>query len=137
MDTASFKLDPILEKDTVEIARLEVCRVLLMRDKTYPWVILVPALSGLRDLDDLSPSERTQVMAEIDRVSKTMKAVFEPYKMNVAALGNVVEQLHIHIIARFQGDPAWPGPVWGVHPATDYDEDTRQHVIREIYAGLV
>ena len=111
MSPSAFTLSPILDKDTVEVTRLDICRVLLMRDKTYPWVILVPAIDGLRDLDDLGAIERVQVMAEIDFVSKAMKAVFQPYKMNFAALGNVVEQLHIHIIARFQGDPAWHSPV--------------------------
>lgn len=111
-----FTLHPTLGKDTVEITQLEVCKVLLMRDKTYPWVILVPAIEGLRDLDDLNESDRIAVAAEINHVSKNMKALFQPYKMNVAALGNVVEQLHIHVIARFQDDPAWPAPVWGYSP---------------------
>jgi len=132
MSTADFILNPTLDKDTVEVARLDICRVLLMRDKTYPWLILVPAIAGLRDLDDLDASDRNQVMAEIDRASKAMKAVFQPYKMNVAALGNVVEQLHIHVIARFQTDPAWPAPVWGVHPAQDYDGAQRLETLTQI-----
>jgi len=136
MSTSPFTLNPILDKDTVEVARLDICRVLLMRDKTYPWLILVPAIDGLRDLDDLSAPERSQVMSEIDLVSKAMKAVFQPYKMNVAALGNVVEQLHIHVIARFQSDPAWPAPVWGAHPAEDYDDAQRQDVLTRIRDAL-
>lgn len=117
-----FKLHPILDHDTVEITRLKLCRVLLLRDKTYPWVVLVPERDGLRDLDDLSAEDRVQTALEIDQVSKAMKTAFAPYKMNVAALGNVVEQLHIHVIARFQEDLAWPAPVWGAHPAQDYDD---------------
>jgi len=132
MSTADFILNPTLDKDTVEVARLDICRVLLMRDKTYPWLILVPAIAGLRDLDDLDASDRNQVMAEIDRASKAMKAVFQPYKMNVAALGNVVEQLHIHVIARFQTDPAWPAPVWGAHPVQDYDGAQRLETLTQI-----
>lgn len=117
-----FVLHPVLANDTVEVARLGVCRVLLMRDSTYPWLIAVPERDGLRDLDELTDLDREQVMAEIDRISKAMKAVFAPYKMNVAALGNVVEQLHIHVIARFQDDPAWPSPVWGRNAPVDYDD---------------
>lgn len=131
-----FTLDPTLEKDTVEITRLDMCRVLLMRDKTYPWLILVPAIPDLRDLDDLNAVERTTVMAEVDRVSKVMKSLFSPYKMNVAALGNVVEQLHIHVIARFQGDPAWPAPVWGAHPPVDYDDTDRSNLIDKLHTAL-
>ena len=136
MSTTDFALHPTLDKDTVEVARLDICRVLLMRDETYPWLILVPAINELRDLDDLSAPERTQVMAEIDRTSKAMKAVFQPDKMNVAALGNVVEQLHIHVIARFQSDPAWPAPVWGAHPAKDYQDPHRWEIITELRSAL-
>jgi len=136
MSTSDFTLNPTLDKDTVEVVRLELCRVLLMRDKTYPWLILVPATAGLRDLDDLGTLDRNQVMAEVERVSKAMKAVFQPYKMNVATLGNVVEQLHIHVIARFQDDPAWPAPVWGVHPPQDYDEAQRLEIIAKLRHAL-
>ena len=131
-----FKLHPILANDTVELTRLEVCRVLLMRDAAYPWVILVPQREGLRDLDDLRDLDRELVMAEVDRVSKALKAAYAPYKMNVAALGNVVEQLHIHVIARFQDDPAWPKPVWGVQPPQDYDDDALDEARTRILAAL-
>lgn len=123
-----FTLHPTLAKDTAEVTRLDLCRVQLMRDKTYPWLILVPALAGLRDLDDLDADLRVQAMDEIDRASKVLKELYRPYKINVAALGNVVEQLHIHVIARFQDDPAWPAPVWGAAPAVDYGDDERAQV---------
>lgn len=131
-----FKLHPTLERDTVEVRRLDLCRVLLMRERTYPWLILVPEREGLRDFDDLGEADRILAMAEIDRVSKVMKAEFQPYKMNVAALGNVVEQLHIHVIARFQDDPAWPGPVWGVRPPEDYDDEARADVLARLVGAL-
>lgn len=127
-----FKLHPTLERDTVEICRLSLCRVLLMRDKTYPWLILVPQREDLRDLDDLAEPDRVQAMAEIDQASKALKAVFSPHKINVAALGNMVEQLHIHVIARNPGDAAWPAPVWGMHPAQDYTDNERAIVIGRI-----
>ncbi|MBF0247299.1 MAG: HIT domain-containing protein [Alphaproteobacteria bacterium] len=131
-----FALHPILEKDTVEITRLPLCRVLLMRDKTYPWVILVPEREGLRDLDDLKPRDMIQATAEIDHVSKAMKTLYAPDKMNVAALGNVVEQLHIHVIARFKTDPAWPAPVWGKFPAEDYGDAARDAAVKALKTAL-
>lgn len=131
-----FELHPTLAKDSVDIARLDLCRVLLIRDKTYPWVVLVPERPGLRDLDDLSEADRIQAMAEIDAVSKALKALYQPHKINVAALGNVVEQLHIHIIARFADDPAWPGPVWGAVEARDYDEDARAAAVSGLRRAL-
>lgn len=124
-----FKLHPTLERDTVEVANLDLCRVLLMRDETYPWLILVPMREGLRDLDELCESDRNLAMAEIDCVSKVMKAIFEPDKMNVGALGNIVEQLHIHVIARFKADPAWPAPVWGATPPQDYEDIPREALV--------
>ncbi|MCW8914680.1 MAG: HIT family protein [Magnetovibrio sp.] len=136
MTTETFILDPTLAKDTVEITKLDICLVLLIRDRTYPWLILVPAVHGLRDLDDLNPEQLQTVMAEVDHISKVMKAQFQPYKMNVAALGNVVEQLHIHVIARFQGDPAWPAPVWGAHPPQDYSDADRDHLVDQIRTAL-
>lgn len=132
-----FTLHPTLKNDTVEVTRLDFCHVLLIRDKTYPWLILVPGKDGLRDLDDLNETERVQVMAEIDHVSKAMKRIFQPYKMNVAALGNMVEQLHIHVIARTQDDPAWPAPVWGAAPPLDYNDDERNQLITKLLAELV
>ncbi|MBL4613418.1 MAG: HIT domain-containing protein [Magnetovibrio sp.] len=132
-----FTLHPTLKKDTVQIIRLEICRVLLMRDKTYPWLVLVPAKEGLRDLDDLNEADRIQVIAEVDRVSKAMKHIYSPYKMNVAALGNMVEQLHIHVVARSKNDPAWPAPVWGVAPAVDYDDNARTQTIANLHGQLV
>ncbi|MBL4691998.1 MAG: HIT domain-containing protein [Magnetovibrio sp.] len=127
-----FELHPTLIKDTVEITRLTICRVLLIRDETYPWIVLVPEREGLRDLDDLSATDRTIVMAEIDQVSKALKSLVKPYKINVAALGNMVEQLHIHVIARFQDDAAWPAPVWGVVPGVDYSEAKRTNMVKRL-----
>lgn len=131
-----FELHPTLAGDTVEITRLKLCRVLLIRDKTYPWVVLVPEQDGLRDLDDLSMLDQAQVMAEINHVSKALKSLFKPYKINVAALGNVVEQLHIHVIARFQDDKAWPGPIWGLAPLEDYTDTDRDQLVASLQEKL-
>lgn len=127
-----FELHPTLAKDTVEVTRLDVCRILLIRDATYPWIVLVPERDGLRDLDDLNVEDRTMVMAEIDQVSKVLKSLVQPYKINVAALGNVVEQLHIHVLARFRDDPAWPDPVWGVGPLVDYTDEKRTEMVKRL-----
>lgn len=132
----TFELHPTLANDSVEIARLDLCRVLLIRDRTYPWVVLVPERENLRDLDDLNEVDRVQAMAEIDRVSKALKDVYQPHKINVAALGNVVEQLHIHVIARFVDDPAWPGPVWGAVDPTDYDNEACTQAVERIRLAL-
>jgi len=117
-----FTLHPRLEADTVAVTTLGLSRVLLMQDRRFPWLILVPEKPGLRDLHDLSPEDQITAMGEIDAVSRALQAIHSPDKMNVAALGNMVPQLHIHIIARFTTDAAWPGPVWGVGEAEAYDE---------------
>ena len=116
------QLNGQLAKDTVEVARWALSRVLLVNDSTYPWLILVPERPGLRDFHDLAPADLPVMTGEIVRASKALEHAFEPDKLNVAALGNQVPQLHVHVIARFRGDPAWPGPVWGVHPARAYDD---------------
>lgn len=119
---ADFVLDPTLAGDTVPLEEWALCRVLLINDARYPWLILVPARAGLRDFHDLAPADLALATTEISRASKALQTVFAPVKINVAALGNMVPQLHIHVIARFEGDDAWPKPVWGVHPAEPYDE---------------
>lgn len=117
-----FVLDPTLAKDTVPLEEWALCRVLLMNDARYPWLILVPARPGLRDFHDLAPADLALATGEITRASKALQALYDPVKLNVAALGNLVPQLHIHVIARFKDDAAWPKPVWGVHPAKPYGE---------------
>lgn len=117
-----FELHGQLAKDTVEVTRFDLCQVLLMDDRQYPWLVLVPQRPGLRDLHDLAEDDRPVALAEIMRASEALQRLHAPDKMNVAALGNAVPQLHIHVIARFTGDPAWPRPVWGVHPMQPYDD---------------
>lgn len=117
-----FTLHPTLARDTVEIARLALCRVLLMRDRRFPWMILVPEREAIREIHELPAADRAVLMEEIARVSETMARLFQADKMNVGALGNVVPQLHVHVIARFATDAAWPGPVWGSGPAEPYAE---------------
>ena len=111
---SEFQLHPTLAADTMQVANLALCSVLLMNDARYPWLILVPRRPGLRDLIDLSDQDGELINREIRHCSQVLQSATAPYKLNVAALGNMVEQLHVHIIARHKDDSAWPGPVWGV-----------------------
>ena len=116
----TFVVHERLAADCVEVCDLPVCKVLLMNDARYPWLILVPRRDDLTDLHQIEAGEQKQVFAEITKVSKALEAIYSPHKLNVAALGNQVPQLHIHIIARQTDDAAWPGPVWGVGESTPY-----------------
>ncbi|MGB0135170.1 HIT domain-containing protein [Dokdonella sp.] len=111
--TTAFILDARLAADSHPVARFELCDVRLIDDSLYPWLILVPRLPGLRDLIDLDQSRRHQLADEVDRASRLLRDAYRPDKLNVAALGNVVVQLHVHVIARFETDPSWPSPIWG------------------------
>lgn len=116
----SFVLNPRLEADTVPVKRLTLSRLLLMNDAAWPWLILVPEVADIKEIHELDASQRAQLMEEIAMVSERLAQLFAPDKINVAALGNMVPQLHVHVIARFKDDPAWPKPVWGQQPPTPY-----------------
>jgi diadenosine tetraphosphate (Ap4A) HIT family hydrolase len=116
-----------LAGDTFPIADWKLSRVLLMNDRRYPWIVLVPRRAGAIELFDLPETDRIVLMEEIADASTRLKG--DAAKINVGALGNLVPQLHVHVVARSQGDPAWPGPVWGHSPAVPYDEDEREAVI--------
>jgi len=118
----SFRLDPRLEKDCLILADLPLSRVLLMNDARYPWLILVPRRAHIREIFELSPAQQQQLNTESSALAKAMSVAFHAKKMNVANLGNIVSQLHLHLIARFEKDPAWPGPAWGHSPAIPYTE---------------
>ncbi len=118
---SEFTLHETLAADTVEAARWPLCRVLLAKDSRYPWLILVPARAGMTEIHRLDADDQAQLMTEITRASRALESLHSPDKINVAALGNMVPQLHIHIVARFRTDAAWPGPIWGAHPAIPYD----------------
>ena len=104
------------------LGRFPLSRLLLMNDSRYPWCVLVPERENVREIHELTESDRLQLLDEITRLSQLMQASFEAHKMNVAALGNQVPQLHVHVIVRQTSDPAWPGPVWGVGDAVAYDD---------------
>lgn len=118
--TPEFHLHPRLQEDAIEVGDLPLCRVLLMNDARYPWLILVPRIGSAREIIDLDAGDRGRLMEEIAVASHVMRDIFEPEKLNVAALGNMVPQLHVHIIGRYANDGAWPAPVWGVGSAEPY-----------------
>jgi diadenosine tetraphosphate (Ap4A) HIT family hydrolase len=119
---ADWELDPLLERDTAPVGDMPLCRVLLIKDATYPWLLLVPRRHLAVEITDLNMIEQAQLMSEIAHAGRVLKAHTSCDKINVAALGNVVSQLHVHIIARSRGDAAWPRPVWNVVPPRDYDK---------------
>ncbi len=116
---SDFRLHPRLEADTAFVADWPLCRVLAMNDARYPWLVLVPRREAT-ELHDLNERDRALLIEQIARASEKLKAFTQAAKINVGALGNLVPQLHIHIIARNPGDAAWPGPVWGQGPPTPY-----------------
>ena len=117
----SWELHPQLEKDTTALGDLALSRVLIINDATYPWLLLVPRRRDVIEIIDLNEVEQAQLMTEIARVAGALKDVVGCDKLNIAALGNVVPQLHVHVIARRKGDPAWPKPVWGASPPIPHD----------------
>ena len=134
--TEEFALDSRLAADTVEVARGACCRILLMNDSSYPWLILVPQRPALRDFHDLADADMAATVAEIGAASRALQALYKPVKINVAALGNMVPQLHIHVIARHSGDAAWPNPVWGAAPPVAYDAGALERRLAELRAAL-
>ncbi|MDI1253628.1 HIT family protein [Thermomonas sp.] len=115
-----FQLHPQLAEDTVPVIELALCEVLLMDDANHPWLVLVPRVANVTELIDLDATQRIQLTAEIDATSRALNSLFKPDKLNIAALGNLVPQLHVHVIARFRNDIAWPRPVWGAANARPY-----------------
>ncbi|AOT07311.1 HIT domain-containing protein [Pseudoalteromonas luteoviolacea] len=119
----AFELAPELQRDCIELAQWPLSKVLLMNDSQYPWFILVPQVDGAREIIDLTEQQQQQFWLESKQLSELLIGVFSPDKLNVAALGNMVPQLHVHHIARFISDVAWPKPVWGLHPTVPYTHE--------------
>jgi diadenosine tetraphosphate (Ap4A) HIT family hydrolase len=116
-----WSLHPQLEQDTETIGDLVLSRLLVSRDANYPWLLLVPRRPGASEIIDLDAADQRQLMAEIATVSGALRAITACDKLNVAAIGNMVPQLHVHVVARRRDDPAWPKPVWGAAPARAWD----------------
>lgn len=132
-----FLLDSRLAADCIVVGDLALCRVLLMNDARFPWLILVPRRTGAREIIDLLDEDQAQLMREVAVASRALRVLVAPHKLNVAALGNSVAQLHVHVIARTQTDAAWPRPVWGVGEAAPYAAGAAQALAAKIDAVLV
>ena len=136
----AFQLHPRLAADTMLLGRFGLSRLLLMNDARYPWCILVPERENIREIHELTETDQVTLLHEVSLLSQRMQERFDAHKMNVAALGNQVPQLHVHVIARTTMDPAWPGPVWGVGDALPYEDADlsalRQRLLGTLGAGF-
>jgi diadenosine tetraphosphate (Ap4A) HIT family hydrolase len=132
----SWSLHPQLEQDTEAVGDLPLSRLLVSNDASYPWLLLVPRRPGAREIIDLDEKDQSQLMIEIADTSRALKEVTACHKLNVAAIGNVVPQLHVHIVARRHDDPAWPKPVWGMVPARAYDPAERERFVAALRRDL-
>ncbi|MEX0298400.1 MAG: HIT domain-containing protein [Kordiimonas sp.] len=132
-----FELHAQLAKDSIAIKKLELCEVRLITDANYPWLILVPQRVDVREVHKLTEEDQIVLMKEISFVAEKLEALTGADKMNIAALGNMVPQLHIHVVARFKDDPAWPGPIWGVVANKEYDESALTDFVATIRNALV
>ena len=131
-----WHLHPQLAEDTHPVASWPLCEVRLMDDANHPWLILVPRIADATEVTDLDAAQQLQLMHEIDRAARGLKHGFSPHKLNVAALGNLVPQLHVHVIARYREDIAWPRPVWGTAAAKPYPPEALVDRMRVLRASI-
>jgi diadenosine tetraphosphate (Ap4A) HIT family hydrolase len=127
-----FEINKKLEEDSILIGKFPLSYLLLMNDSNYPWFILVPTKENIKEIFELSPEERIQLIEESAVLSENLSKIFNADKMNIAALGNVVPQLHVHHIVRYKKDKAWPDPIWGKFPAVKYSEQEIQSIINQL-----
>jgi diadenosine tetraphosphate (Ap4A) HIT family hydrolase len=131
-----WSLHPRLAQDTVPVGDLALSRALLANDANYPWLILVPRLPALVEIIDLEPNNQRKLMREIEAAARALKSAGPCDKLNIAALGNQVAQLHVHVIARRKSDAAWPRPIWGAASPAPYDPAARDKLIATLRRGL-
>jgi len=131
-----WSLDPQLALDTVPVGDLPLSRLLLAKDANYPWLILVPRRPGLSELIDLEDNAQIQLLGEIAAAAHVLKSVTECEKLNIATIGNIIAQLHVHVVARRHSDATWPKPVWGAAPPAAYNPSMREGLIGAIRRGL-
>lgn len=136
MTQAEFELHPQLHSDTVAIADLKLCRLLLANDSNYPWIIMVPRRVDIREAYQLEPADQQQLLCESNTMCQILENLFKPDKLNVAALGNMVPQLHLHHVARFKNDAAWPAPIWGAAKAKPYSRDKAQTIKLQLMQAI-
>ncbi len=131
-----FQLDPRLNKDCIIVGTFELSLLLLMNDANYPWFILVPQKNGVSEIFQLGDEQQQQLIRESSQLSRALATTFNSDKINIAALGNIVKQLHIHHVVRYQDDPSWPAPIWGRHRAHPYTNEEQALVIRQLVNAL-
>ena len=132
-----FELHPRLAEDTITVGEFELCQLLMHKDANYPWFILVPKRPEVLEIYHLSEQERIQLMNESCMLAEALVDVFSPDKINIATLGNMVPQLHMHHVARYKDDGAWPHPIWGAMPAKEYQSEEMHHRIEAVANVLV
>ena len=132
-----FEIHPQLAADTVTVGQFRLSVVLLHRDATYPWLIMVPKRENIREIYHLSDEDQVQLVRESSHLCEVMTSIFAPTKMNIAALGNVVPQLHVHHVARFDTDPAWPKAIWGATDPTEYAAEALDKRLSRLHSSLV
>lgn len=123
-----FYVDPVIENNSLFIKNLQLSALYMKNDKENPWFVLVPRKLNAVEIIDLSHEEQSVLMEEITIVSEFLKNYYQPYKMNIGSLGNIVKQLHIHVIARYANDRAWPGPIWGTSTTMEYDQNELENI---------
>ncbi len=133
---SDFVLDPRLENDSTSIMVIGLCDLRLSKDARWPWLILVPRRADITELFELTPLDQVMLTFETELVSSALKKITAATKINVGALGNIVRQLHVHVIARSEGDANWPGPVWGFGKAEPYEDATRDEFIAKLREAL-
>jgi diadenosine tetraphosphate (Ap4A) HIT family hydrolase len=131
-----FSLHERLAADTVRLGRFPLSLLLLMNDSTYPWCVLVPQREGITEIHHLAPADRAQLLAESCHLAAHLETAFGAHKLNVATLGNLVPQLHLHHVVRYRDDPAWPHPVWGRQPPRPYAPDALAAARAKVTGGL-
>ena len=131
-----FELHSQLQADCIPVGDFPLCRLLLLNDRQYPWLVLVPRRAELREVFELAEADRAQFHRESDLLAQVLSETFKADKMNVAALGNMVPQLHVHHIVRYRQDPAWPAPVWGKLPAVPYAENELADMLQRVRVAL-
>ena len=131
-----WSLDSRLERDSIEICELALCQVRLVNDSNFPWLLLVPRCANASEITDMTEPDRMQLMREVTQAAEALKAETDCDKINIAAIGNVVAQLHVHVIGRFRADLAWPKPVWGFAPARAYEAAASQKFLASMRERL-
>ncbi|MCJ9753643.1 HIT family protein [Neorhizobium sp. BETTINA12A] len=133
---SEFELDARITRDSDLVTVLGLCQLRIQNDRRWPWLVMVPQRAGMTEIFDLSPAEQALLSVEVNRVAAALKTVTGATKVNVGALGNIVRQLHVHVIARFEGDPNWPGPIWGFGQAVTYEEQQKQDFLNKLVEAL-